>query len=176
MMLLALLIAASLDPTIGPPPPSELMQLRAELVAQLNEHRAQAGLTPFGVDPIAEQAAEFQAVDMMNTGKMRHEDSSGRSPFARYEAFGGKADYYGENIGFRSPGVVDPVLLWQVLAKLDARMMAEVPPDDGHRRNILSSHYTAVGIGVAVGPDGVFLAEDFSSIKEPSTGTSSSSP
>ena len=175
-MLLALLIATSLDPTIGPPPPAELMQLRTQLTAQLNAHRRDAGLTPLGVDPIAQRAAEFQAVDMMNVGKMNHIDTAGRSPIARYEAFGGKADYYGENLGFRSPGVVDPLLLWEVLSKLDAKMMAEVPPDDGHRQNILSSHYSAVGIGIAVGPDGVFMCEDFSSIKEPSTGTSSSSP
>jgi len=176
MMLLALLIATSLGPTIGPPPASELTQLRAELTSQLNEHRTQAGLAPLRLDPIAEQAAEFQAVDMMNAGKLSHVDSTGRSPFARYQAFGGNADYYGENVGFRSPGVVDPVLLWDVLSKLDAKMMAEVPPSDGHRQNILSNHFSAVGIGIAVGPNGVFMCEDFSSARASSTDTHSSSP
>ena len=166
-MLLALLLAASLGPipTTGPPPPSELKQLRAQLLAQLNADRAQLGLASLAVDPIAERAAEFQAVDMLDAGKLRHDDSSGRSPLARYNAYGGKSDYYGENVGFRSPGVVDPVLLWDVLSKLDAQMMAEAPPNDGHRRNILSGHFSAVGIGVAVGPNGVFMCEDFSSAK-----------
>jgi uncharacterized protein YkwD len=166
MMLVALLIAANLDaiPTV-PIPRSELKQLRDELITQLNEHRARVGVEPLGVDPIAEQAAQFQAADMLNAGQLRHQDSSGRLPFARYQALGGKTDYYGENVGFRSPGVVDPVLLWEVLSKLDAQMLAEVPPNDGHRRNILSTHFTAVGIGVAVGPNGVYMCEDFSSLK-----------
>lgn len=161
-MLLALLVAANLIPTTGPPPAAELQQLRSELTATLNEHRAQLGLPALATDPIAEQAAEFQAVDMLDAGALRHEDSSGRSPAERYKAYGGASDYYGENVGFRSPGVLDPALLWDVLSKLDAQMMAEVAPDDGHRRNILSSHYRAVGIGVAVGPHGVFMCEDFS--------------
>jgi len=40
-------------------------------------------------------------------------------------------------------------------------MMAEQPPNDGHRENIVSPNYDAVGIGVAVGPGGVYLTEDF---------------
>jgi uncharacterized protein YkwD len=167
MMLLALLLAANLGPipTTGPPPPSELKQLRTELITRLNGYRAPLGLPLLGVDPIAERAAQFQATDMLNAGQLRHEDSSGRTPFARYKAYGGKSDYYGENVGFHSPGVLDPVLLWEVLSKLDAQMMAEAPPNDGHRRNILSSHFSAVGIGIAVGPNGVFVCEDFSSVE-----------
>jgi uncharacterized protein YkwD len=165
MMLLALLVAVNLIPTTGPPPAAELKQLRSELMAALNGHRAQLGLPPLATDPIAQQAAEFQAVDMLDADELRHEDSSGRSPAARYKAYGGESDYYGENIGFHSPGVLDPVLLWGVLSKLDAQMMAEVAPNDGHRRNILSNHYSAVGIGVAVGPNGVYMCEDFSSAK-----------
>jgi len=167
MLLLALLLATNLGPipTTGPPPPAELRQLREQLTAALNQHRAQLGLPPLATDPIAEQAAQFQAGDMLEADKMRHEDSAGRSPIARYKALGGASDYYGENVGFRSPGVLDPTLLWDVLSRLDAQMMAEVPPDDGHRQNILSPHYTAVGIGIAVGANGVFMCEDFSSVK-----------
>lgn len=166
-LLLQLLTASNLGPipTIGPPPPAELRELRAELIATLNEHRVHAGLEPLVIDPVAEQAAQFQAQDMLDSGVMRHVDSEGRTPAARYKAYGGKSDYYGENVGFSSPGVVDPTLLWKVIEKLDYDMMAETPPDDGHRRNILSSHYDAVGIGITVGPKGVFLCEDFSSAK-----------
>ncbi|MBV8082657.1 MAG: CAP domain-containing protein [Candidatus Eremiobacteraeota bacterium] len=163
MLLVALLIAADLGPipTTGPPPAAELRTLRAQLTDQINKDRAKYNLPPLTLDPIAQQAAQYQAENMLINDKMQHQDTSGRSPVQRYNDLGGKADYYGENVGFRSPGVVDPVLLWDVLAKLEAAMMAEVAPEDGHRRNILSSHYSAVGIGIAVGPNGVFMAEDF---------------
>jgi uncharacterized protein YkwD len=163
MMLIALLVAAGLGPipTEGPPPAAELGELRAQLTETLNQHRAADGLPKLERNPTAEQAAQFQADDMLSTGKMGHLDSSGRTPMMRYASFGGKADYYGENVGFRSPGVVDPVLLWNVLALLDKAMMAEVPPNDGHRRNILSPNYNGVGIGIAVGAKGIFMAEDF---------------
>lgn len=163
MFIIALLVAAGLGPlpTQGPPPRAELAELRAQLTDALNQHRAAFGLPELITDSTAEQAAQYQAEDMLATGKLGHLDSTGRSPMLRYAQFGGKADYYGENVGFRSPGVVNKALLWDVLSKLDQAMMAEVPPYDGHRQNILSKHYEAVGIGIAVGPNGVFMAEDF---------------
>ncbi|MBV8172107.1 MAG: CAP domain-containing protein [Candidatus Eremiobacteraeota bacterium] len=167
MLLAALLAAFFIDvdagqiPSTGPPPAAELHSLRAKLIDRINKDRAQYNLPPLTADPIAQRAAQYQAENMLATGNLEHTDSSGRAPMQRYNDMGGKADYYGENVGFRAPGVLDPVLLWNVLAKLEAEMMAEVPPNDGHRQNILSSHYNAVGIGVAVGPRGVFMAEDF---------------
>ncbi len=166
MLLVALLagaLASNLGPipTEGPPPAAELSQLRVELVNALNQHRASNGLPALVQDPTAQLAAQFQAEEMLQTGQLSHEDSTGRSPMVRFESYGGKAMFYGENIGYRKPGVLDPVLLWQVLAQLDRAMMAEVPPNDGHRRNILSPHYSGVGIGVAVGAKGVYMSEDF---------------
>jgi uncharacterized protein YkwD len=149
----------------GSPPAAELRELRERLTTRLNKHRADEGLAPLITDPIAERAAQFQAEDMLGAGVMRHVDSTGRTPSARYKAYGGKSDYYGENVGFFSPGVVDPVLLWNDIAQLDTAMMNEEPPDDAHRENILSKHFAAVGIGVAVGPNGVYLCEDFSNAK-----------
>ena len=167
-MLLAALLACFLTaangpplPIEGPPPAAELSQLRHQLIARLNEHRAQYGLRRLNPDDTAEKAAQFQAEDMLRTGQMQHVDARGRTPFERFESFGGKADYYGENLGFHSPAVLDPTLLWHVLATLDAQMMAEVAPEDGHRRNILSRNFSAVGIGIAVGARGVFVSEDF---------------
>ena len=167
-MLLAALLAFSLVantgpplPTEGPPPPAELSQLRRQLIATLNQHRAQYNLPRLSVEPTAERSAQAHAEDMLRTGQMQHDDPNGRTPFERFEALGGKADYFGENLGFHSPGVLDPVLLWQVIEKLDEQMMDEVPPNDGHRRNILLRNFSQVGIGIAVGARGVFLSEDF---------------
>jgi uncharacterized protein YkwD len=46
---------------------------------------------------------------------------------------------------------------------LTQAMLNEKPPDDGHRRNILSSSFTHIGIAVFRGSSGtVWLTQDFS--------------
>lgn len=145
----------------APPPQADLATLRGELIDALNAHRRTAGLEPLHADPVAEQAAEFQAQDMAASAVMRHEDSTGRTPMQRYSAFGGDAGWYAENVGWYGLDVSGSSELWVAVSKLDAQMMAEQPPNDGHRENILSERYDSVGIGVSIGPHGLYLAEDF---------------
>jgi uncharacterized protein YkwD len=145
----------------APPSAADLNTIRSELLDALNEHRSTQGLTPLQVDPIAERAAQYQADDMSANAVMRHQDASGRTPMQRYDAMGGNAMHYAENVGWYGLDVTGGADMWKAVGKLDAQMMAEQPPDDGHRRNILSGAYDAVGIGLAVGPHGLYLAEDF---------------
>ncbi len=98
---------------------------------------------------------------MESNGVMRHEDSGGRTPMTRYTAFGGRAALYGENVAFYGDTISESDAAWHAVSKLDAMMMAEQPPTDGHRENILSPDYRAIGVGVAVGPNGLYIAEDF---------------
>lgn len=160
----ALAVALNLGPGLpleGAPPPTTLALMRQKLLDELNQHRAGLSLSPLQVDALAQQAAQMHSVEMERAAKLRHEDSSGHSPLWRYTSLGGSAQAYGENVGYFSRGVVNPDLLWSSIAELDRRMMAERPPNDGHRKNILSARYSAVGIGVAVGPNGVYITEDF---------------
>jgi len=158
-------IAAVVLPFMAPLPPARaedpVPAIRARLINQINAHRREYGLAPLVDDPIAERAAQYQAQDMESNGVMRHEDTSGRTPMARYAAFGGHAMLYGENVAFYGDTISESDAAWQAVSKLDAMMMAERPPSDGHRENILSPDYKAVGIGVAVGQNGLYIAEDF---------------
>jgi len=44
-------------------------------------------------------------------------------------------------------------------------MMAEKPPDDGHRRNILSTSYALIGVDVLIDAHhGIWLTEDFAQV------------
>lgn len=143
-------------------PADQVMQtLRSRLLELLNAHRAAAGLRPLAPDSVAQSAAELQAKDMETAGIMRHTDSMGRSPFERYKSFGGRASLYGENVAYYGLQVTDAENLWIALGKLDSMMMAEQPPDDGHRRAILNPAFQSVGFGLATGPNGLYLAEDF---------------
>jgi len=147
---------------VAPPTQADLDTVRGKLLDTLNDHRSEDGLSALHVDPIAQEAAQYQAEDMARTAKMQHEDSTGRTPMQRYGAMGGRAGWYAENVGWYGLDVSGDTQLWMAVSKLDAQMMAEQPPNDGHRENILSTRYDGVGIGVAVGPHGLYLAEDFS--------------
>jgi len=98
---------------------------------------------------------------MAATAVFGHGDSYGRLPMTRYEALGGDARYYGENVGWFGAKVTQLEAVWRAIDVLDAEMMAERPPNDGHRVNILSSRFDAVGIAFALGPSGLYFAEDF---------------
>lgn len=144
------------------PADSDLAAARAQLIALLDEHRTAQGLGPLGIDPRAQAAAQAHALDMARSGVLRHVDPDGRSPFDRYHAQGGRARYYAENVAWYGLADEGRAALASAIAKLDAQMMAERPPDDGHRANIVSPLYDSVGIGIAVGPNGIYLSEDFS--------------
>ncbi|HKW44331.1 MAG TPA: CAP domain-containing protein [Candidatus Eremiobacteraceae bacterium] len=143
------------------PDADALHAIRARLLALLNAHRAQTGLPALAIDPLAEVAAQSQASDMESAGVMRHTDSLGRSPYERFASCGGRASTYGENVAYFGLDVTDLVNEWQAIDKLDSIMMAEQAPDDGHREAILNPVYRNVGIGVAIGSNGLYLAEDF---------------
>lgn len=143
------------------PDDDSLRALRTRLLDLLNAHRAVTGLPLLRPDPLAETAAQLQAKDMESAGIMRHTDSSGRSPYERFQSIGGLATLYGENVAYFGLDINDLANEWQAIDKLDAMMMAEQAPDDGHREAILSPAYREVGIGVAIGANGLYLAEDF---------------
>lgn len=135
--------------------------LRIRLLALLNAHRTATGLPSLAIDSLAQSAAQYQAKDMESAGIMRHMDAFGRSPIQRFQSIGGLASRYGENVAYFGLDMNDLENEWLAVGKLDAMMMAEQAPDDGHRVAILSPTYRKVGIGVAIGANGLYLAEDF---------------
>jgi uncharacterized protein YkwD len=143
------------------PDAQTLEAIRIRLLALLNAHRMAGGLPQLSLDPLAGSAAEAQAKDMETAGIMRHTDAMGRSPYERFKSEGGLASVYGENVAYFGLDVNDIQNEWQAVGKLDAMMMAEQAPDDGHRAAILSPVYRKVGIGLAIGANGLYLAEDF---------------
>ncbi len=64
----------------------------------------------------------------------------------------------GENVGYATarPSA------WSGLQQIDQSMLNEQPPNDGHRRNLLSSSFHKIGIGVSIDTKGlVWVTEDF---------------
>ena len=135
--------------------------VRRDVLDDINTYRRKAGKAPLGIDTAAQKAAQLQADDMAAAGMLRHNDQWGRLPMTRYEVLGGSPRYYGENVGYFGVHATTYIIVKLVVERLDALMMAERPPADGHRENILSRRFEAVGVGLALGPKGIYLAEDF---------------
>jgi hypothetical protein len=73
-------------------------------------------------------------------------------------------DYHAENFGSltRFGATVEESEVLPLLLDSHARMMAEVPPDDGHRRTVLDPEWTHVGIGAAASGGEFRMSEEFS--------------
>lgn len=123
------------------------------MLTLINRDRKAEGLAEVELDPVASEAARRHARDMAAHGFTAHWGSDGSVPEERYTDAGG-TDLVQENVACLFDGVpreldpnprFDPALLEQ----LQKMFMDEVPPNDGHRRNILKPGHHRVGIGLA---------------------------
>jgi uncharacterized protein YkwD len=130
------------------------------LLDRINHDRRQNKVGKLRVDPLATQVADAFCQALAEAGSVSHYDSAGRAPYLRWAMAGGIA-YHGENVSAYSSGAgtLDRDVA-SILPDLHASMMAEAPPDDGHRRLLLNAEFTAIGIGVAVKGGELRLCEE----------------
>lgn len=107
----------------------------SEVVALVNAERAKAGLPALTIDAKAQLAAQCRADELQRS--FSHTRPDGTSGFTALDAVSASYRAAGENIGMghRTPQQV-------VAAWMDSPT---------HRANILSSKYTAIGVGYTAG-------------------------
>lgn len=110
-----------------------LSQYEQQVVTLTNNERAKYGLQPLKIDLKVSEVARLKSSDMKNNGYFSHTSPTYGSPFDMMKQFGIQYRAAGENIamGQRSPQEV-----------VNAWMNSE-----GHRKNILSSNFTHIGVG-----------------------------
>src|SRR5581483_9667133 len=135
----------------------EVPDLEAQLLTLVNQARADAGLAAYKLDSRIHAEALQHSKDMTCYG-MSHYIPPGTTPETRMKAVGVSLTFHGENIGWSGRGTDEDKLMW-----LFNGMMAEQPPNDGHRKNFLSPHFTITGIGIYVEnvSGRLWLTEDF---------------
>lgn len=140
-------------PTAGVPveSPPDMAALAQETFRLINEQRAIHGLGPLAWNAILAQAAQRHAEDCYQRGWCGHTGSDGSSMRTRIVRAGYNPARWSECWAwYRSPALA--VTMW----------MDEVPPNDPHRRTILSTHLTEVGVGVMPGNGhGYYFIADF---------------
>ena len=133
------------------PPPADLAAWPGEVYRLINEERARYGLGPLAYNATLAAAAQGHANDCTQRGWCSHVGSDGSTVQVRVA----RAGYLGVGwaecwVQSGSPG--QGVFWW----------MDEVPPNDAHRRTILSTWLQEVGVGVSPGPwDTYFLIANF---------------
>jgi uncharacterized protein YkwD len=133
-----------------PAPPAGPEEWSGYILARINQVRAEHGLNTLSLVQELTLAAQAHAQDCAARGWGSHVGSDGAVLKTRLE----RAGYYGPNRGEN----------W-VQARNAERAFdwwyGEIPPNDPHRRNILSPHYAEIGIGIAATDLGYIFVTDF---------------
>jgi len=140
-----------------PQPGKKLLSVvdaRKYMLSLINRDRATQKLAPVELDDGAAQAAgQRHADDMAKNGFLGHWGTDGSVPEQRYTEAGG-ADFVQENalcFTDQKARTLDdhPVIDAEALDRSESMFFNEVPPNDGHRKNILKPYHKKVGIGIA---------------------------
>ncbi len=132
-----------------------LDQARRYMLELVNRDRKSQGLGPVALEPgPATVAAQRHADDMLRLGFLGHWGSDGSIPEQRHTEAGG-VDMVLENALCMTDEVrrtLDGHLLLEraEIERAERMFFDEVPPNDGHRKNILRPQHTHVGIGIAL--------------------------
>ena len=153
------------------PSAATIGQAQQATLCLLNERRAQQGLGPLGRDAMLESAATGFSHRMVAERFFSHESPDGGTLRDRLAAYvSGLSEWaIGENIawgtgGYSTPGSI--VEMWM--------------NSSGHRANILSARYGALGIGIAPGNPrgggGATYTTDFGNVVRSRAGAASQTP
>ncbi|MCP4544785.1 MAG: LysM peptidoglycan-binding domain-containing protein [Chloroflexi bacterium] len=145
---------ASLAPTSLPvtvtPLPAGIASWPYEMVQMINQIRAQHGLAPLTYNETLAQAAQAHANDCSQRGWCNHTGTDGSDVKTRILRAGYDAAGWAE-CWAQQQTLQDAVNIW----------MDEVPPDDAHRRTLLTTGLSEVGVGMAKTGWGYYFIADF---------------
>jgi uncharacterized protein YkwD len=122
---------------------------RALVVDAINAARRAAGAPALVYDSLLERVGDLHCQLLFEEGGDGHFSVSGVPPYLRYLLAGGSG-YHRENaFRYSHTGGGGDVNLRHVVLDGVAAMLAEKPPDDGHRQALLEAAVTHIGVGLA---------------------------
>jgi uncharacterized protein YkwD len=134
-----------------------------QVLALINQARSAAGPPPLTITAGLESSASAHNLTMAGGCGLSHQCPAEPELGTRETAAGVVWSASGENIGEGGPVADTNAAIAQMTVGLTQDMLNEKPPDDGHRRNILSSSFTHIGIAIYLDSSGtVWLTQDFS--------------
>ncbi|MFO7260889.1 MAG: CAP domain-containing protein [bacterium] len=136
------------EPPLWVDPRIDLEYLALRVLAEANAVRMRAGAGPLVMDPALRRAARRYSRELALRGEIEHlSPTPGRRTFRqRIAAEGAEARVAGENLARLTASV----------ESLPRRAVQAWMKSPGHRRNLLDPIFTRTGIGVMLGPDGIW--------------------
>lgn len=150
--------------TTQPAPTPTAGDARAQkILDQLNAARAEAGVAPLTMSDGLVRAAAKHTQLMAGGCGMQHQCPGEADLGQRITAESVSWNSVGENIGYGGPVDRTDAAVVGMGKRLTESMLAETPPNDGHRRNILNAGFRQVGIVLYQDAKGtVWMTQDFS--------------
>ena len=134
-----------------------------QVLAVINQARAGQGLAPLTYSAGLNKSASAHTSVMASGCGLSHQCPGEAALGDRETAAGVSWSSAGENIGDGGPVSDTNAAIASMAVGLTNGMLAEQPPDDGHRRNILSTDFHHIGISVFRDSNGtVWMTQDFS--------------
>lgn len=132
-------------------------QVTQQLFALINSDRAAQRLPAYSWNTTLANGARQHSIKMTQCG-LSHACSGEPNPCQRVLNEGINYMACGENVGYSSP---NPDAFGGARV-IEQSMLAEQPPNDGHRKNLLSSTFHQAGVGIVIDAQGlVWITEDF---------------
>lgn len=147
-------------PSTGTRPSVQERQIAQAVFNAINKDRAAAGLSPLQWSDALARSARQHNKTMMAANQLSHQLPEEPGLGDRERQQGVIWMQAAENIG------VTNELSEQGALNLHQAMMAEKPPDDGHRRNILNTQSNQLGVDILITPaqGQLWLTEDFAQV------------
>ncbi|MFI5892968.1 CAP domain-containing protein [Actinoplanes sp. NPDC051513] len=131
------------------------------VLAHINAARVDEGLSPLTIDANLSKASALHNQLMINGCGLEHQCSGESGLGERFSAQGVKWSSAGENIGFGSSGSSEAQIIRAANGLTDS-MLAEVPPNDGHRKNLLNTGFKRIGLSIVRDSQGItWMTQDF---------------
>lgn len=151
-MLLALLLPVT-DP---------LVQARAVVAALVNQARQEVGLGPLEPEPRLQQLGDAFCRTLLQEGGKGHFTADGVPPYLR-ALLAGSHGFHRQNVGsYHTSAQLAPSQIPAIAVELTQAMLAESPPQDGHRRTLLEPSATHLGVGLAWSSQRLVLSHEVS--------------
>jgi uncharacterized protein YkwD len=141
--------------------PATSSSILDQVLDHINEARAAENLPALALDTALSKASALHNQRMIDGCGLSHQCSGEGGIGRRFSAQGVRWSSAGENIGFGFAAEADSAIVKAANGLCDS-MLAEVPPEDGHRKNLLSKDFQRIGLSVVREAGGkVWLTQDF---------------
>ena len=130
-----------------------MAQVEQAIFNKVNEERAKVGVAPLSYNYTMEKYARIKSQDMGDNNYFSHTDLSGNYITSNMKADGVSYKAWGENIAYIG-GITDPTALAN-------KFMENWMNSEGHKKNILSTNFTSIGVGVYKSGNRVYATQEF---------------